>query len=942
MSFGGFGVSLSVANSGPSDATGVVLTDTLPAGVTLVSVVTTQGTCQGSRIINCDLADLPSGSSISVTIQAKINSSTIGDITNTVEVSGRDQDSNPGNNSVLQTAVVEAVADLSIAVEDGPDPVLVGTNLTYAMVITNSGPSDATGVVLTDRLPAGVRYVSADASQGSCSESGGEVTCDLGSVESRGFAAVRIVVATVSTGSISKTVTVEAIEPDPVESDNLVVEDTEVVTEAALIAGGQVRLGSLFYTITVDSGPREDIMVTLTDFPDPVFVGDNLDYTLTLTNDGDSDLTGVLLVITLPPSTGFESATVERPATARSVSARLSFRTSAPSQDSTCGEGGGMVSCDLGDLAVGESVAITIRVLPTQPGVLGNRATVSHEDLDGDAEGISATETTTVISVADLRATMSGSPAQVMVGERLDYGVTVTNNGPSHATGVILTDTLPPGTTLESTTPSQGSCAVGGGTIICELGSLPRGSSANVRIVVTPTAAGVIDNTATVVADQFDRNESDNAASASTTVGAVADLAIALADVTDPVLVGTDIMYAVTVNNLGPSDATQVTISGVVPSRVEFISASTGCEESRGQVTCAIGDLAADATVEATITVRPRSAGVVSSTVRVAGDELDPNDANSVAEESTAVIASADLVLTMASTPDVVAVGGDLTYSITVKNIGPSDATGVVLTDTLPEGVEYVSSTSSQGTCRGPRTLICDLGVLVDGDSATVNLVVTIESAEDVTNTANITANEADPSLAGNSATIVTVARPPATRVPPVTRPTLTPTPTQAPPPPTPTLAAPPATPTPVLIQPTPAVVPSPTPGATQPAVEPPPVTLPGGGFRSNRLQQFLILSSILFAIGLYGALARRNVITVFMSVELMFNAVNIALVAFAKYVAPSGVEDQLGRVLTGQVFAIFIIVVAAAEIVLGLGIAIALYRHRGTVDVTEADSMSR
>ena len=107
-------------------------------------------------------------------------------------------------------------------------------------------------------------------------------------------------------------------------------------------------------------------------------------------------------------------------------------------------------------------------------------------------------------------------------------------------------------------------------------------------------------------------------------------------------------------------------------------------------------------------------------------------------------------------------------------------------------------------------------------------------------------------------------------------------------------------------------------------------------------LERFLILSAVLFCIGLYGALARRNVITVLMSIELMFNAVNITLVAFSKYVVPVGVEEQLGRMLTGQVFAIFIITVAAAEITLGLGIVIALYRNRETVDVSEASLMRR
>ena len=102
-------------------------------------------------------------------------------------------------------------------------------------------------------------------------------------------------------------------------------------------------------------------------------------------------------------------------------------------------------------------------------------------------------------------------------------------------------------------------------------------------------------------------------------------------------------------------------------------------------------------------------------------------------------------------------------------------------------------------------------------------------------------------------------------------------------------------------------------------------------------LEAMLIISAVLFTIGLYGALARRNVLAVLMSIELMFNAVNLTLVALAKYVAPAGLEENLSAVLTGQVFAVFIITVAAAEIALGLGIVFAMYRNTGTVDLTEA-----
>jgi NADH:ubiquinone oxidoreductase subunit K len=97
-------------------------------------------------------------------------------------------------------------------------------------------------------------------------------------------------------------------------------------------------------------------------------------------------------------------------------------------------------------------------------------------------------------------------------------------------------------------------------------------------------------------------------------------------------------------------------------------------------------------------------------------------------------------------------------------------------------------------------------------------------------------------------------------------------------------------------------------------------------------LEHYLILAAVLFAIGLYGALAKRNAIIILMSIELMLNAVNIAMVAFSRYIVPLQ--------LTGQIFAIFIMVVAAAEVAVGLAIIIAIYRHRQTIDATKIDLM--
>jgi NADH:ubiquinone oxidoreductase subunit K len=114
-------------------------------------------------------------------------------------------------------------------------------------------------------------------------------------------------------------------------------------------------------------------------------------------------------------------------------------------------------------------------------------------------------------------------------------------------------------------------------------------------------------------------------------------------------------------------------------------------------------------------------------------------------------------------------------------------------------------------------------------------------------------------------------------------------------------------------------------------------------------LDKYLILSAILFSIGLYGALSRRNIIVILISIEIMFNAVIISAVAMARFISPAAMRPgdwdpaslatTIGladSVLVGQAMAMFIIVVAAAEVALGLALVILLFRHKGVIEITE------
>ncbi|MFC1872206.1 NADH-quinone oxidoreductase subunit NuoK [Chloroflexota bacterium] len=97
-------------------------------------------------------------------------------------------------------------------------------------------------------------------------------------------------------------------------------------------------------------------------------------------------------------------------------------------------------------------------------------------------------------------------------------------------------------------------------------------------------------------------------------------------------------------------------------------------------------------------------------------------------------------------------------------------------------------------------------------------------------------------------------------------------------------------------------------------------------------LEHYLVLAAGLFTIGLFGAITKRNAVVVLMCIELMLNAVNITVVAFSRFITPVA--------LTGQIFAIFVMVVAAAEVAVGLAIILAIYRGKDSIDISNINLM--
>jgi uncharacterized repeat protein (TIGR01451 family) len=259
-------------------------------------------------------------------------------------------------------------------------------------------------------------------------------------------------------------------------------------------------------------------------------------------------------------------------------------------------------------------------------------------------------------------------------------------------------------------------------------------------MVAIPTTAGTVNRIAVVQSSSTDPNTANNSATVATTVTAPqADLALIMSDSPDPVLVGGTVTYTITATNNGPSTATNVTATGTLPS-------------------CSLGTIVSGASASCTATATANAVGTLTQTMSVSAIESDPNTDNNSASASTTVnpVISADLAVTMSDSPDPVKKGAKLTYSITVSNNGPSAASGVILTDTLPANTTLVSVTKSQGSCSGTSTVTCNLGNLAAGASANVKIVIKPLSTGTLSNSASATSGVADPNSANNSASAST------------------------------------------------------------------------------------------------------------------------------------------------------------------------------------------
>ena len=227
-----------------------------------------------------------------------------------------------------------------------------------------------------------------------------------------------------------------------------------------------------------------------------------------------------------------------------------------------------------------------------------------------------------------------------------------------------------------------------------------------------------------------------------------ANLGVTLSGSPHAVDPGQTVTYTATVKNAGPDDATNVRLRDWAPAKATFGSATASqgsCSGTR-PVTCQLGTLAANASATVTVTVTADKGGWMEDQARVASDQRDPHPVNNIRIVRTFVRTDrANIGVAIAVSPRPAHVGQDVTYTLTVRNHGPSSATNVVAKDWLPAKTTFVSSTSSQGSCTGTAPVVCSLGTLASGSSATVTVVASVSKAGELRDEARAHSDLPDP-----------------------------------------------------------------------------------------------------------------------------------------------------------------------------------------------------
>ncbi len=482
-----------IVNLGTVSNQGVNFSDAFPSGATFLNgtAVNQNGTASN----NVPIVISPDGTTGNVAIGVIAPSATV-----TIKITLAINSASPTTTSVTNTGVLTATVptipsstgmtdtatatvtvtpldDVTVGVF-APSSVAVSDNIAYQITVGNNGPSTATGVSLTDVLPAGVTLVSATSDTGTASPtiSGSTLTFAIGSLAQGQVANITIIVSTSPSTptSVTDTATVTGTQPDSDSSSNMSSATTTVVPSADV-------------EVVSDTASTANIIS-----------GQPVTFTIIVRNNGPSTATLVSLADTLPAGLIFQSGTAA---------------------GGTVTVANGVVTAPVGTLTAGATSTITITAQTAAFGTLTDSAVVTASEGDPNQGNNTGSASVVAAASSDLAVVFGATTGTGNIGDPLTFTATVTNNGPSPATGVTFSNPIVAGTTYVSST-LNGTAAgnLANGTLTIPIGALAAGASAQITFTVTPSAAGSITDTASVTENEPDPNPANNTATTTTTI----------------------------------------------------------------------------------------------------------------------------------------------------------------------------------------------------------------------------------------------------------------------------------------------------------------------------------------------------------------------------------------------------------------------------------------
>lgn len=685
-----YNYTFTITNSGTASSWGnVVVKDTLASGLGFISgggngwVCTPSTIASGQQVVSCSstTALVSGGSSpINMTVVSNIT----GTILNKAYVSGGgDITPNIPSNTVTTTINEPAKPNLVIS-KVGPSLGTVGVNFDYTLTVSNTGTTGTSGTTtVTDNLPIQVAFVSGMGTGWTCSAAGQLVTCTsstpIGVNASNGIVLTVTPITATGAGNPAKnTATVNGSDPTPITSNTVETVINPMPKPSMRIIKGAPALAT---------------------------VGVNYNYTLTISNTGNTATSGTITVTD-------------------NLAGNLQF-ISGTGSGWTCAAAGQLVTClSSATIGAGSSSVVIIAVKPTDA---SSGTTIKNTGYvlgggDPSTTPIPSNETSTTINQApkpNVVITKSG-PTSGIINVNYDYNLSVNNNGNLATNGIItVKDNLPFGLSFISGGGNGWACAASGQLVTCTTSSIIAvAGSSLISLTVRPTQGGTYTNIATAEGGGDPIPKTSNTVTTNIIQPATPNLVLTK---TGPITakVGTNFDYTLTVNNTGivPTSGV-ITVTDNIASNLQIVGAiATGwsCTIAGQSLTCTSSTaIAANGNNLITVTVKPITATAVGIPIRNIGyvsgggdGSITPKPSNEV--PTNIIDAPKDDVSITKVGPNTGTVGTTYNYTFNLTNAGTIATSGITtVSDVLQTGLMFISGSGSGFNCSATgQNIIC-------------------------------------------------------------------------------------------------------------------------------------------------------------------------------------------------------------------------------------------